>query len=81
MLTARPRRAAGACVSTKPPPSAVAGGHLAAVELHALAHADQAVPAAVARGAGAVAVVADLDPQLVGGVADVDVGAGRPARA
>ena len=58
------RRAAAACCRTKPPPFAVPARHLAAVDLDALADADQAVAAAVA-GAAAAAVVADLDPQLV----------------
>ena len=52
-------------------------GHLAAVDLDAFADADEAVAEAVARR-GADAVVAYLDAQLVGPVADGHVG---PARA
>jgi hypothetical protein len=40
---------------------ALAGGQRAAVEPHALAHADQPVTRAVAVGGGAIPVVADLD--------------------
>ena len=73
----RPPPSSGKLVlSTKPPPFAGAGGHLATVDLHPLADADQAVAEPVA-GRGAAAVVADVDPQLVGAVADDDVGAAR----
>ena len=49
------------------------GGHLAAVDLDALADADETVTGAVVRR-GALAVVADLDLDMVGPVADGDVG-------
>ena len=58
---------------TKPPPFAVPGGHLAAVDLDPLADADEAVAEAVARPS-ARAVVAHLDLQLVGPVAEGHVG-------
>ena len=63
-------------------PAAVrgAGGHLAAEDLHALADADEPVAEPVARR-DAVAVVADLDLQLVGRVTERDVGAASRARA
>ena len=63
MLMAGRRRAAGASLRTKPPPFAVLGAHLAAVDLHALADADEAVAEAVARRS-AEAVVAHLELQL-----------------
>ena len=51
------------CSSTKPPPFALPARHLAAVDLDALADADEPWPSC--RSCCAVAVVADLDPQLV----------------
>ena len=66
----RRRRSSGRrALRTKPPPGAVPARHLAAVDLDALADADEPVAEAVARR-GALAVVADLDLQLVGPVAD-----------
>src|SRR3954467_10201310 len=53
-----------------------AGAHLATVDLHPLADADEAMAEAVARR-GAAAVVAHVDPQLARAVADDDVGAAR----
>ena len=65
---------------TKPPPFAASGGHLAAVDLDALADADEPVPEAVARRRPR-AVVAHLDLELVRAVADGHVGVAARARA
>ena len=59
---------------TKPPPLAAPARHLAAVDLHALADARRARARGRRSSARAVAVVADLDLQLVGAVADRHVG-------
>ena len=79
IVTPRPRRAAGGCEHEAAAVLA-ARAHLAAVELDALADADEAVAEAVASPSGR-AVVADLDAQLLGRVVERDVGACWRARA
>ena len=59
-------------LSVKPPPLLPTCSHLAAVELDALADADQSVAVAVARGR-AGAVVVHFDPDLVGRIPDGDL--------
>ena len=56
-----------------------AGAQLAAVDLHALAHADEAVPVARGGAVGAGAAVFDLQPELCRLPFQPDRG-GRPAR-